>query len=145
MFYYISPAGDTFALSSQSAEDLLVLPEGCEEITHAQMLTHQESRRQVPTFEQHKAQELAKFRADRVDMLDVLNGIAGRAQRKGETAVYESADNVAQALLDLPANAGVQAATNPAELKLAMVAAYDAAIAGAAMAVLIAWQKVMKS
>lgn len=99
----------------------------------------------VPTFAQHKAAELDKFRADRARMLNALDGISGRLDRAGEHEAALAADQVTEHLLNLPAHPEIAAATDAATLKAAMKLAYAQAIADAPPAVLAAWVKEMKS
>ena len=58
-------------------------------------------------------QALVKVKAVREQVLDRLMGIAGRAQRRGDTALATACDTAAEALLDLTANlpAGMAAAS----------------------------------
>jgi hypothetical protein len=96
----------------------------------------------VLTFAEHKAKELATFRAMRLDLLDVLTGIGFRATALNQPDVIASAAEFQQALLDLPGLPSVQNAPNATALKNAMRAAYDNMVNGAHPTIIAEWERV---
>lgn len=77
------------------------------------------------------------LRSPRQKMLDALSGIAGRAERAGNTSLALESDALAEQLLDITDDAALNAATTYEEMQAAGVAAYKriAATAGAELAV----------
>lgn len=68
----------------------------------------------------------AQLRTQRAPMLDALTGIAGRAQRAGNTALAAEADALAEALLDITDDHDLNAAQTLEDMQAAGVAAYRA-------------------
>lgn len=68
----------------------------------------------------------SQMRTQRAPMLDALTGIAGRAQRGGNTALAAEADALAQALLDITDDPALNAAQTLEDMQAAGVAAYRA-------------------
>lgn len=74
------------------------------------------------------------LRAMRAPMLDALTGIAGRAERAGNTALALEADALAEQLLDITDDPALNAATTYEAMQAAGVDAYRAIAATASPA-----------
>ena len=74
-----------------------LLPEGCLQITADEA----EALRPRPSPEVIIEAKKQTVRALREQVLDRLAGIAGRAQRRGDTAMAEACDTASEALLDI--------------------------------------------
>ena len=70
---------------------------------------------------------LKQMRTLRAEVLNALGGIAGRAQRAGDTATASACDTAAAALLDITNNKKVIAAKDGATTTVAVLACYKAA------------------
>jgi hypothetical protein len=74
------------------------------------------------------ATSMAKFRADRVLMLNTLTGMGMRAIAAGDTLLPPVLATFQQGLLDLPASPAIAAATTQAALGTAFKAYYGALV-----------------
>jgi hypothetical protein len=70
---------------------------------------------------------LKQMRSLRADVLNALAGIAGRAQRAGDTATASACDTAAATLLDITNNKKVIAAKDGATTTAAVLGCYKAA------------------
>jgi hypothetical protein len=75
-------------------------------------------------FAVSKAAKLAKFRADRLALLDVISGMGWAALTAGDTATSQALAAFRQGLLDLPQHATVTAANDIDGLSMAMAVRY---------------------
>jgi len=74
-----------------------------------------------------KADALKQMRTLRAEVLNALGGIAGRAQRSGDTATATACDAASAALLNITADKKVVAAKDGPSTTLAVLACYKAA------------------
>ena len=75
-------------------------------------------------FAVSKAEKLAKFRADRLALLDVISGMGWAALVDGDNATATALAAFRVGLLDLPQHAAVTAATDIDGLSVAMAVRY---------------------
>lgn len=83
------------------------------------------------------------IRAQRSPILDALDGIAGRADRRGDAATAKAADDAAQALLDITAWPAFIAAKTYDEMRLAIKTRYGEIAAAAPSSVQTAFREVL--
>jgi hypothetical protein len=79
-----------------------------------------------PTVEQIRESALIEIRAQRAPIMSVLDGIAGRAARSGDTALAAAADSANQALRDITADPAFLAAQTLVDMNAAILARYRA-------------------
>jgi hypothetical protein len=96
----------------------------------------------VPPFSLQKAAQFASFNTDRVNYLDALMGMAGRASRKGDDVTADACDRVAEGLLVLKDQPEVLAATSLPALQSAMLYCYAKLLVGVPSTVKAVFNKV---
>lgn len=111
-------SGDVIAFGPNDDNYAPIVGEGCTLELVEQM--------PAPAFLQLKAEKLAKFRADRLAMLDVVSGMGWAALTAGDTATSQALAAFQQGLLDLPQQPAVTSATDINGLSTAMALAYKA-------------------
>lgn len=83
-----------------------------------------------------------RARAIRKPMLDALTGIAGRAERNGDSALASEADRMTEELLNITGDSELLSATDAKSMELAVRAAYKRIAAAASPALAVVFREI---
>lgn len=139
MKHYINSEGVLFAFEDDGSQDFLITAD-------MRLATDEEvAAIQNPqaSYAQLLESALAEIRAQRAPILDALAGIAGRADRSGDTATAQAADMAAQALLDITVLPAFLAAQTYDDMKAAIMSRYGEISAAAPSSVQTVFREVM--